>query len=389
MLRYNYKSKSLQKYKFLKSNLNIFLPIFICFSLMNCYICKKNSDIYKIPEYKNKGNCYLVNNMLDKKFNLSEIPYYKLMMPEEETLYISFCSKHNLDDSYSNNAEKNNPLIKLEKDETNITLYDYSYETKRWDYLSEKDHQALVIRLDTRKECINKNDKKLTKKIYIRIKISKNASIIDPDLNKTSKNWKNFNNIDSACIWNLEFFSNIQYSDTGLELYRFYSEYPYIFGLGYIVIGFFLLSQGNLFESITFYVNGIIFCRMIILFIEDFIIYNVYPETYSKDFHYLFLWIGEFLTMILGLLLGQFIRQYKISKVIFMGAMTGHILSYLVWLPLSYFLCYKPFLSYFVFNIICFILTGFIACKLLKKSENFFIFSCAIMGSYCMVKVKF
>ena len=43
-----------------------------------------------------------------------------------------------------------------------------------------------------------------------------------------------------------------------LDLHKFYLKYNYIFGLNYIVWGFFMLTYGNLFENIVIYLNGIL-----------------------------------------------------------------------------------------------------------------------------------
>lgn len=362
----------------------------------------QSRDFYK-TSFKNKGNCYLIDNHYLNKFNLKKINNVTLIVSDQvdhqvsEKILINFCQ-----DVYSNKLTSNEAsLLKIIKANNEIeTWYNYSYDSKTWEFDSKSD--SLLIKLTTNKKCnLWKNDTKLINSsidnenpnliLSVTLNITCNYNLAETvKITSTDDNeyLADFIENQSECKKTLHFQSKlICPMNSGLYLHRFYSKYSFIFGLFNIILGFFMLTYGNSFEKTTFYLNGILFSRMLIAYIEDFSLYNFFDN--GKDFAQCewLLWLIEALSVLIGIFIGYFIKNFRQAKILFLGSMTGHVVFYLVWLPLCFFIRFYPSIFYFFFHVISFALTGLISYKCLCNSKSFLIVSCAVIGSYNTVKV--
>lgn len=378
-------------------------------------------------KFKNKGNCYLIDNRYVHNFNLGKLnKSINLDASSDnddqrsEKILIKFCNEES--NKQYDHANYNTSLVDVVKSENHLeTWYNYNYDSKLWNY--DKNANALKIRLLTNKDCklskkdiednnYNDNDKNNNKhynnetsnnnnknsdsrvatlKLAITINIYCNNEVPEEEnirsLDIKSK-LKSFINNEEECNKILNFESKLVCPlNSGLNLHRFYCEYSFVFGMIYIILGFFMLTYGNLFELATYYLVGILFSRMIILYIEEFMLFNFLHDQNDYDEFELMLWLFEGLSVLIGIMIGYYIKSFKEVKIIFLGSMTGHVVFYSVWLPLSYFITFHPFIFYFFFHVILFGLTGLISMKCFSKSNNFLIFSCAVIGSYTTMKV--
>jgi hypothetical protein len=359
-------------------------------------------------KFKNRGNCYLIDNQYVNKFDLNRITSNitlesqdELNQPINEKIFIKFCSIE------SPSIKNHTSLVKIIINENEIdTWYNYSFDSKVWDY--DSNSKTLKIKMLTDRKCKlanneyknnykNKNFDKpkleseglklvISLNIHCNNSLSETQSIISSDsklkLNRFIKNELECNkilNFESKFVCPL---------NSRINLYRFYSEYSFIFGMFHIILGFFMLTYGNLFELITYYLNGILFSRMLISYMEDFVLYCFIQ--FEKDYaeYVWLLWLFEVFSILIGFMIGYYIKNFREAKILFLGSMTGHVIFYLVWLPLCFFVRYNPSVFYYFFHIISFVLTGIISLRYFAKSKNFLIISCAVIGSYNAVKVN-
>lgn len=356
----------------------------------------------KFDDIKNRGNSYFIDNHFNFSFSLRDLPKDFILNASNKNneRTAKFIVNFFLDEKIS--KTNNTSLFKVEMNNTFESWYEYSYDTKFWDYNLSSNVLTIILKTDfnchseslfknyqsdqEEKTTLQKQDKK-----YIIYSIKCNPELNSDLIRSLDSEFYLFDIIlnENECHKTIKFESKFACPrNASLNIYRYFTKYSYIFGLYLIVVGFMILSYGNVFKLVTFYIYSIYFSGMIIKYFEDFILKRFTGvNTDFTEFEYI-LWITEFSSIIIGILIGHFIKKLKKSKIIFLGAMTGHINIYMIWLSICYYITFQPFIFYFVSNIIAFFLTGYLAYKFFKKSDKFLIYSCAVIGSYTTVKVN-
>ena len=377
-----------------------FLPnlFFIFFSQIN-YI----KPFYIERKKNNRGNCFLIDKNMEFSFDLNNFSSeFKINITNPYTptdlnqkLLINFCYS-NLNEN-SPDIQTNRSLLRIITNNITENLYNYSFNTKFWRY--NRNNKTLAIKWVSEQNCFY-DEKLLNNSIFLREKKIKYylETVCNENLNylnhtvslNTQDDLMDFILNKTKCKKILKFQSKFACpKDSGLSLYIIYSKYSFIFGLCYIISGFFILSCGNFFESTIFYFNGILFSRMIIINLEDIIFKQISIDINLSTYIILVLFILEIFSFIPGIIIGYYSRKYIKSKILMVGVMTGHSFGTLIWLYICHLIKGHSQIFYYIFHLVIFVFSGVLSFKYLKKSQNFLILSSAIIGSYITIKVYF
>jgi hypothetical protein len=347
---------------------------------------KFSSNLTNIYDYKNryinKGNCFLIDNNLSNLFILNSMNFTIDHPDNNKIIFINFCEDKNL--------EKPDPaLIKIklnpekekkkQKESNIISLYNNTYKTKLW-YYDEK-NRKLKIKLLTNLKCKdNKYSNNINISLIIKCDETKNGTFYENSPKEIFDILEDENN----CNKKIEFFSNESLcpKKANFDLHKFYLKYNYVFGLNYIIWGFFMLTYGNLFENIVIYLNGILFIRMIFILIEDYL-FSLFRNGENK-FEWM-IWTIEFLMIIIAYFFSNLTKKSKNFIYILQGALIGSILFYYNWIILCLYIKENVKTFYYINNFSGIIIGSFISFKFFVNSQNYLIFSCALVGSYNII----
>lgn len=365
----------MKKSLIINSKQYIFITVILTFSF---FIPKISSD-KKIEKFINKGNCFIIDKSLTNLFNLKSINFtIENNSEKSQKIILNFCENKSL-------KEINPSLVKLKTENKTISMYDNSYKTKLWYYDSLE--KILKIRLITNQTCLNKekvkgkylNNSNIT--FLIKCDLTKNGTFYE----NSPKEIFEILQDEYNCNKEINFYSKeLCPKPPQLDLHKFYLKYCYIFGLNYIVWGFFMLTYGNLFEKIVIYLYGYLFIRMILMIIEDYL----FSLINNKDKFEWIMWSTEILNLIVGYFFSKFTRKYKNSKYWLLGFLNGGVLAYYNFLIFCYFIRSYELIFYYLNNISFMLIGGYVSHKYFINSANYLIFSCGLVGSNNIILVK-
>jgi hypothetical protein len=352
-------------------------------STLKIVLSSNNNKNYKFRnKYINKGNCFLIDKNLTNLFKLNSLNF-TIDNPYTDTkIFINFCEDKNIKnpDPALIKIKINSEKGKGKKIESKIiSLYNNSYKTKLWYY--DNTNRTLKIKLLTNQICKdNRNLNNINISLIINCDESKNGTFYENSPEEI------FNIIENENICNkkIKFFSNdlLCPKKANFDLHKFYLKYNYIFGLNYIIWGFFMLTYGNLFEYIIIYLNGILFSRMVFLLIEDFL-FSLFSSGVNNNEW--MIWTTEIIIIIVAYFLSNFTKKSKNLKYILLGSLIGSILSYYNWLIFCLYIKDYQKTFYYINNCLGIILGSIISYKFFVNSQNYLIISCAIVGSYNII----
>jgi hypothetical protein len=282
-------------------------------------------------------------------------------------LYINFCQFTNI-----NSCQNEKSLVTVKYNNETCKSFTKSDKTKEWTY-NITDPSSVTLSMKT--DLICNYEKNYTTNFIIYCDENMADGSIEPYnnllFNDSLKYFFNLSPVD--CQRNISFKAKnacVKY-DKYIH-FKLHNEYSYIYGLFFILFGFFLAFLGNYHEDFTlnifvlFIINSLF--RILFIFIE------------IKKTQEWVIFVADLLVWILGIIIAGFIKNSEKLQILSYGFLLGICTSRMIYLTAFIRITIYPYLIFFLVLFISIITVSLITYFFVSKTKAL-IYSSSICGS--------
>ena len=334
------------------------------------------------------SNCFLFDYLNWEYYDLNPISRpsnstsdYNLTLDSHNlTIFFDFCNNTLFE------CRGKKSLVTVKYNESDCLTYSrYKEYLKDWQISNTKEEKVLSLIMTTDEVCredmnfttvykiaCDENMKENEFKID-ESKVKRYRNVFGPESNLISRN-------KITCERVLHFTSKAACPKTNIyPLYRFLFNNLYIFGLVFIMSGFYSLFFGNKYEAFTSYLYGFLFA---FLFSSTFLMFLKLDDSLNYVFWFFFL-----VLIILAYLIHFYMSKLKSFKKIIFSCVMGLSLANFVFFILLARLEVYPYIIYFS-NLFFFMLAFSFISVCYLSSSLVVILSSSVVGTYLIIRVN-
>ena len=309
----------------------------------------KDYNIYTLQELENEDDDYKIKN-------------------NNDTIRFNFCK--------NTKKVKNATFYKLENNsEFNITRLSGSIEGEednknKWE--QNEDKNGVVIHFNQGDQCTEKE------KYQVILEVKCNPDNDKEEFKENpSKFMKIFYNDSNPCTYKMEMESLYGCSlKSSYLMSRLFEDYKIVFTIIFVVFGLLLCIKGNSMVTVTLIiVCGIVGCYSLTAFVL-----NAFPNFITTE---LWLFICMIVSLVLGCLIGFFLKGNVKAAIILLGGFLGYSCAIFVYQIVLNYVEFDPEIVYYVCIGVCIIIGALISWKL---SRVIIIIGTSVFGGYLVMR---